>query len=184
MSAFYGFGCGGGSFGSDETIEINVKGSLVKLLKDLQAHGVVLDQDGIVNCIKGSPERPLNRREQHLLMDLHEVLSEKHKRMVIRYWIFEDGNSCEREVLEPFMAQDIKDGVYEHSLALEEFKEEEDTFWLSDDQIQDEYEERLYQDYREWVYGQEEERGLFFIAERVGCEYCSEEPVEYTITLP
>ena len=156
LDAFYGYGCGFQSYGSNETIDIEVSDNELETLKKFGKKEITAED--IVAAIEGGDTA---------LESLHEQLSEKFYYMVEEYWLYEAYNEFLYECLERHMKQDISDGLYQPT-------DSEDDF---DDEDEESYELDKYYD---WV----KEHDHYFVADRVGLNICAcrDEEVDYTIT--
>ena len=189
LAAFYGYGCGFQSYGSKETIEVEISEIELDALKNIGKDKI--SSDDVVALIEAGDTS---------LEPLHDQLSEAFYNMVEEYWLFEAYNECLYMCLQEHIEQDINDGLYTPVL-LENDEDDDDMEELEDEELDDEDEEYEddeddYEDYEddyedgcsydlekyyEWVKEHDHE----FIAERVGLDLdaCRDDEVNYTISL-
>jgi hypothetical protein len=186
LDAFYGYGCGFQSYGSNETVEIEVLDNELEALKKFGKKEMTAED--IVAAIEGGDST---------LESLHEQLSEKFYYMVEEYWLYEAHNECLYECLADHIEQDISDGLYTpevkecdgfdcHCWAGDDDKEseeepEDDENKEGDNEDYDDEEENGYDldAYFEWI----KEHNHEFAAERIGLnlDACRDDEVNYTI---
>ena len=206
LEAFYGYGCSGHGYGSNETIEVEISDSELAALKKLGKKKV--SSESVVNAIEdGDPT----------LESLHEQLEEKFYYMVEEYWLFEADNECLYDCLRSSLKEDVSNGLYAAPIIdpdgfkhwkedLEDFEEyddydddyddDEEDFEEyedldDDDEGEDEdneadheadsfnYNDYDLDDYQEWL----KRHDHAFVAERVGLDLdaCRDDEVSYTI---
>ena len=174
LDAFYGFGCGFQSFGSDDTVEMEISEKELEALNKFGKEEITAED--VVEAIEGGDTT---------LESLHEQLSEKFYYMVEEYWLYEADNEYLYESLAEHIEQDINDGLYTpEAKEAEEFEEEsndaeaDELFEDEDNYDDDEYDLDAYFD---WVKEHDHE----FAAERVGLDLdaCRDDEVNYTIKL-
>ena len=182
LEAFYGYGCGFQSHGSEETVEIEISDKELVALKKFGKKEITAED--IVGAIESGDTT---------LESLHEQLSEKFYYMVEEYWLYEAYNECLYECLAKHIEQDINDGLYtpttsendEDDYNIDEIEENED---CEDEEFEDD--EDYYEEdednydldvYFDWV----KEHDHDFAAERVGLDLyaCRDDEVNYTISL-
>lgn len=188
LEAFYGYGCSGHGYGSNEAIEVEISDSELAALKQLGEAEV--SAEAVVEAIEEGDTT---------LESLHEKLSDVFYNMVEEYWLFEAYNECLYDSLEEAIKSDIADGLYEPTYVEDD---DDDSFDSSccagedadadgaddyeDDDCEDDEEndnecERSYDldAYYEWV----KKHDHWFIAERVGLDLdaCHDDEVSYTI---
>ena len=192
LEAFYGYGCGFQSHGSDETVEIEVTDNELEALKRLGSEQVTAED--VVEAIE---------RGDATLESLHEQLSEKFYFMVEEYWLYEAYNEFLYDSLAEHIKQDISAGLYspetkedgvfnchcwddeEQSDDEDENENENENEEENDDDYdcEDEYGDNGYDldAYLEWIKQHDHE----FAAERVGLDLdaCRDDEVNYTILL-
>ena len=160
LEAFYGYGCSGHGYGSNETLKLEISDDELAALKKLGETEV--SAEAVVEAIEEGDTT---------LEDLHEKLSDAFYNMVEEYWLFEAYNECLYDCLAQAIKEDIEEGLYEP------------TYLEDDDNDYDEDDERDYDldEYYEWV----KEHDHRFIAERVGLDLdaCHDDEVTYTIHL-
>lgn len=208
LEAFYGYGCSGHGYGSNEAIEVEISDSELAALKKLGKKKV--SSESVVNAIEdGDPT----------LESLHDHLCESFYYMVEEYWLFEADNECLYDCLRSSLKEDVSNGLYAAPIIdpdgfkhwkedLEDFEEYEDyeddddldddedfedDDDLDDDEGEDEdneadneadsfdYNDYDLDDYYEWLKRRDHE----FVAERVGLDLdaCRDDEVCYTITI-
>ena len=159
LDAFYGYGCGGCSYGSDKTVEIKVSDKVASTLSDLMQAKEEADDDadGLSNeDIEAAIEAGHTE-----LKPLDDKLSHRLWEMIAHYWVFEADNECLYDSLEEHFDQDVEDGLYV-PVADENDKDENDGELTFDD---------CCENYRAWVFSHENDKdGLWFVAERVGID--------------
>lgn len=187
LNAFYGYGHGGGCYGSNETIEVEINDQELDALRKLGTKEISCE--AVMETIESGDTT---------LQSLHEKLEEKFYYMVEEYWLYEAYNECLYECLAEHIEQDIEDGLYapstsedeEDSLDYDEDDEDEDS------EDEDDFEDEDYDDeddeddedydldaYYDWVCGNGHNHA--FVAERVGLDLdaCRDDAVDYTIHL-
>ena len=174
LNAFYGYGHGGCSYGSDETIEIEVNEQEFKALRKLGEKKVSCE--AVVKAIENG---------ESVLESLHEKLEEKFYYMVEEYWLYEADNECLEECLAEHIEQDISDGLYTPVITKNEDEDEEREEDCEEEEDDDWDEEPEYdlEVYYAWVCGNGHDHA--FVAERVGLDLyaCHDDEVNYTIHL-
>ena len=159
LDAFYGYGCGGCSYGSDKTVEIKVSDKAASTLSALMQAKEEADDDadGLSNeDIEAAIEAGHTE-----LKPLDDDLSHRLWEMIAHYWVFEADNDCLYDSLEEHFDQDVEDGLYE-PVADENDNDENDGELTFDD---------CRENYRAWVFSHENDKdGLWFVAERVGID--------------
>ena len=179
LEAFYGFGCGFQSFGSDDTVEIEVSDKELEALKKFGKEEITAED--VVEAIEGG---------DNTLEVLHEQLSEKFYYMVEEYWLFDADNECLYECLADHIELDISSGLYTpaESSATEQSQDSaEECDNESDDE--EDYDDEDYESdydldaYHQWVLTHRDDHA--FVAERVGLDLyaCRDDEVNYTITI-
>ncbi len=171
MEACYGEGCNFGSYGSEETIELNVTGEVLDCLKSINPTEV--SNDDVASAIaEGKTE----------LTDLDNEITEAFYKMVEHYWLFEASEPYEEDYLKEGIKGDIESGDFVPSYSMEKFLKDNPVgnsyfYGEGDDEIR--YLDSLYDEYRQWFYQQ----GNDFIAERFefDLDSCREFDVTYTI---
>lgn len=177
LDAFYGYSCGFQSYGSNETIEIEVSDNELEALKKFGKKEITAED--IVAAIEGGDTT---------LESLHEQLSEKFYYMVEEYWLYEADNEFLYECLANHIEQDINAGLYTPEVkegdgfdghCWDDEEEETDDEDYDDEEDEDGYDLDAYFD---WVKEHDHE----FAAERVGLDLdaCRDDEVNYTISLP
>ena len=156
LDAFYGYGHGGGCYGSNETIEVDINDQELDALRKLGAKEISCE--AVMETIESGDTS---------LQSLHERLEEKFYYMVEEYWLYEAYNEFLYECLERHMKQDISDGLYQPTDSKDDF----------DDEDEESYELNKYYN---WV----KEHDHYFVADRVGLDLdaCKDDEVDYTIT--
>lgn len=193
LSAFYGYGHGGCSYGSNDTIEVEVNDQELDALRKLGDEKVSCE--AVVEAIENG---------ETVLQSLHEKLEEEFYYMVEEYWLYEADNECLYECLAEHIEQDIEDGLYapstsedeDDSLDYDEDEDEDEGDEDSEDEDsedEDDFEDEDYDDeddegydldaYYDWVCGNGHDHD--FVAERVGLDLdaCRDDAVDYTILL-
>ena len=159
LDAFYGYGCGGCSYGSDKTVEIKVSDKAASTLSALMQAKEEADDDadGLSNeDIEAAIEAGHTE-----LKPLDDDLSHRLWEMIAHYWVFEADNECLYDSLEEHFDQDVEDGLYV-PVADENDDGENDGELTFDD---------CRENYRAWVFSHENDKdGLWFVAERVGID--------------
>lgn len=186
LNAFYGYGHGGGCYGSNETIEIEINDQELDALRKLGAKEISCE--AVVEAIESGDTT---------LQSLHERLEEKFYYMVEEYWLYEADNECLSESLAAALEKDLNDGIYppvSYSELLSWYETgdiDDDKLdflvgfdeggYLYEDQIEEKYEEFIHEKYYDWVKEHDHE----FVAERVGLDLdaCRDDEVDYTITI-
>jgi len=169
LYAFYGMGCSGCSYGSDQSSQFEVSDEVAALLSQMLAKkGEALNQDDITAAIEAGHSG---------LKKLYAAIEKEHRHMVVDYWLFEADNDCIYESLEPYFWQDIEDGTYEPEKSIEELiqeyrdehpDEEDDWDWDNEEEQKGIYYNELSGEYLNWVNGHRDD--YWFIAERVGID--------------
>jgi hypothetical protein len=187
-----GYGHGGGCYGSNENIEVEVNDQELEALRKLGIEEISCE--AVVESIESG---------YTTLKLLHEKLEEKFHYMVEEYWLYEVDNECLEESLSEAMENDMDEDVFTPSISVEEFVEavkneeidfdglefgyfediEEDYDLEDEEDAQTVYNSYILNEYYDWVRGNGHDHA--FIAERVGLDLdaCREEKVNYTITL-
>lgn len=183
LNAFYGYGHGGGCYGSRETIEVEINDQELDALRKLGTKEISCE--AVMEAIESGDTT---------LQSLHEKLEEKFYYMVEEYWLYEADNECLYECLADHIEQDIDDGLYTpeanesngvdcHCWNGDEDEDEDEDSETEDEDYGDEDEEEGYDldAYYSWVQGHDHE----FAAERVGLDLdaCHDDEVSYTIIL-
>ncbi|MBQ5888836.1 MAG: hypothetical protein IIW77_06145 [Bacteroidaceae bacterium] len=193
LEAFYGYGCCGYSYDSEEVIEVEVNDEVLKALRGFGTEEI--SSKAIAQAIENG---------ETALQSLHEQLEEKCDYMVEEYWLNEAGNEDLGECLSEAIKEDIESGIYTPTILededddsdcsdcdkveeKEENEEEGDDFWDDEDWDEDDYDgddEIRYDmdEYYNWI----REQGHGFAAERLGVdlyEACCESEMNYTIFL-
>ena len=179
LNAFYGYGHGGGSYGSNETIEVEINDQELDALRKLGAKEISCE--AVMETIDSGDTT---------LQSLHERLEEKFYYMVEEYWLYEADNECLDECLAEHIEQDINAGLYTPEVkegdgyCWDDDEEEEETDDEDYDDEEDEDEDESDYDldaYFDWVKEHDHE----FAAERVGLDLdaCRDDEVDYTITI-
>lgn len=184
LNAFYGYGHGGGCYGSNETIELEINEQELEALQRLGEEEISCD--AVIEAIENG---------ESVLESLHEKLEDKFYYMVEEYWLYEAYNECLHECLAEHIEQDINDGLYTPASS----DDEEDSFDCNclDDDSEEDAEDENYEDeeeyededgydldaYYDWVCGNDHDHA--FVAERVGLDLdaCRDDQVDYTITI-
>ena len=178
LDAFYGYGHGGGCYGSNETIEVEINDQELDALRKLGAKEVSCE--AVMETIESG---------NTTLQSLHERLEEKFYYMVEEYWLYEADNECLYECLANHIEQDINAGLYTPEVKEgdgfdchcwdDDEEEETDDEDYDDEENEDGYDLDAYFD---WVKEHDHE----FAAERVGLDLdaCRDDEVNYTISLP
>ena len=187
-----GYGHGGGCYGSNENIEVEVNEQELEALRKLGIEEISCE--AVVESIESGDTT---------LKLLHEKLEEKFYYMVEGYWLYEADNECLEESLSEAMENDMDEDVFTPSISVEEFVEAvkneeidfdglefgyfediEDNYDLEDeDDVQSIYSSYTLNQYYDWVCGNGHVHE--FVAERVGVDLdaCRDDEVDYKITL-
>lgn len=186
LNAFYGYGHGGGCYGSNETIEIEINDQELDALRKLGAKEISCE--AVMETIESGDTT---------LQSLHERLEEKFYYMVEEYWLYEADNECLSESLAAALEKDVNDGIYppvSYSELMSWYETgdiDDDKLdflvgfdeggYLYEDQIEEKYDEFIHDKYYDWVKEHDHE----FVAERVGLDLdaCRDDEVDYTITI-
>lgn len=186
LNAFYGYGHGGGCYGSNETIEIEINDQELDALRKLGAKEISCE--AVMETIESGDTT---------LQSLHEKLEEKFYYMVEEYWLYEADNECLSESLAAALEKDLSDGIYppvSYSELMSWYETgdiDDDKLdflvgfdeggYLYEDQIEEKYDEFIHEKYYDWVKEHDHE----FVAERVGLDLdaCRDDEVDYTITI-
>lgn len=186
LNAFYGYGHGGGCYGSNETIEIEINDQELDALRKLGAKEISCE--AVMETIESGDTT---------LQSLHERLEEKFYYMVEEYWLYEADNECLSESLAAALEKDLNDGIYppvSYSELMSWYETgdiDDDKLdflagfdeggYLYEDQIEEKYDEFIHEKYYDWVKEHDHE----FVAERVGLDLdaCRDDKVDYTITI-
>ena len=172
LDAFYGYGCGFQSYGSNETIEVEISENEFDALKKLGKDKISVED--VVAAIESGDTT---------LQALHEQLENKFYYMVEEYWLYDADNECLYECLAEHIEQDISDGLYTPAASeRDEERDEEEDCENDDFEDEDDYDEETDYDldaYYDWVQEHDHE----FVAERVGLDLdaCRDDEVNYTI---
>jgi hypothetical protein len=191
LDAFYGYGHGGGCYGSNENIEVEVNDQELEALRKLGTEEISCE--AVVEAIESGDTT---------LQSLHEKLEEKFYYMVEEYWLYEADNECLEECLTVAMVNDLSENIFTPSISVEEFIEAvknevidfdglqfgyfediEDNYDLEDEEdVMYVYSPYILNEYYDWVKEHDHE----FVAERVGLDLdaCRDDEVDYTISLP
>ena len=178
LEAFYGYGCSGHGYGSNETLELEISDDELAALKQIDEAEV--SAEAVVEAIEEGDTT---------LESLHEKLSDAFYYMVEEYWLFEE-NECLHDSLWSSLKEDVSNGLYAAPIIdpdgfkhwKEEFEDDED---FDDDDDEDSetipfsYKDYNLDDYCEWL----KKHDHWFIAERVGLDLdaCHDDEVSYTI---
>ena len=188
LSAFYGYGHGGGCYGSNETIEVDINDQELDALRKLGKEEISCE--AVMETIESGDTT---------LQSLHERLEEKFYYMVEEYWLYEADNECIDESLRESFNADVKSGIYppvsfedfiewfetgdiDSSKKLSFLGDLEDMYFDGDEEdLREKYDEYIYSKYYEWVCEHDHE----FVAKRVGLDLdaCRDYEVDYTITI-
>ena len=186
LDAFYGYGHGGGCYGSNETIEVEINDQELDALRKLGAKEISCE--AVMETIESGDTT---------LQSLHERLEEKFYYMVEEYWLYEADNECLSESLAAALEKDLNDGIYppvSYSELMSWYETgdiDDDKLdflagfdeggYLYEDQIEEKYDEFIHEKYYDWVKEHDHE----FVAERVGLDLdaCRDDEVDYTITI-
>lgn len=186
LNAFYGYGHGGGCYGSNENIEVEVNDRELETLRKLGTEEISCE--AVVEAIESGDTT---------LQSLHEKLEEKFYYMVEEYWLYEADNECLSESLAAALEKDLNDGIYPpvsyselmswyetgdiDDDKLDFLADFDEDGYLYEDQIEERYDEFICEKYYDWVCEHDHE----FVAERVGLDLdaCRDDEVNYTITL-
>lgn len=170
LEAFYGYGCGGCSHGSNEIIEVEISEKELDALKGIGEKEI--STEDVVELIENGDTS---------LEPLHEKLEKAFYNMVDEYWLFEAYNEFLYESLYDSMQEDIKNGEYppvsfeELVKLLEDEEDLDENDFLSDfdaeycyneDYLKETYNEYINDKYYDWVREHDHE----FIADRVGLD--------------
>ncbi len=170
LDAFYGYGCGGCSYGSDNTVEIKVSDKVASTLSALmEAKG---QEDGDCDGLSNEYIEAAIEAGHTELKPLDDDLSHRLWEMIAHYWVFEADLDGMYDDLREHFDQDVEDGLYVPVAD----EEEDDEF--DDDEEEDDGEndgELTFDDcrenYRAWVFSHENDKdGLWFVAERIGLD--------------
>ena len=101
LNAFYGYGHGGGCYGSNETIEVEINDQELDALRKLGAKEISCE--AVMETIESGDTT---------LQSLHKRLEEKFYYMVEEYWLYEADNECLHESLRESFNADVKSGIY------------------------------------------------------------------------
>ena len=190
LDAFYGYGCGFQSYGSNKTIELKVSEKELDALKKFGKDEI--STEDVVDAIESGDTT---------LESLHDKLSEAFYNMVEEYWLYEADNEFLEESLIEHIENDIESGEYEPSISLAEFIEaakegkidfdglefgyfddiDEDYDFDDEEDIEDKYNSYILNGYYDWIKKHDHE----FAAERVGIDLyaCRDDEVSYKIGL-
>jgi hypothetical protein len=189
LDAFYGYGHGGGCYGSNETIEVEINDQELDALRKLGAKEISCE--AVMETIESGDTT---------LQSLHERLEEKFYYMVEEYWLYEADNEFRSDSLYASLKKDMDSGIYPpvpYKKVLKWF-ESAGNFSLDDSdfdfldgfdttyiygkkQLQERYNEYIQDKYLDWVKQHDHE----FAAERIGLDLdaCRDDEVDYTITI-
>jgi hypothetical protein len=189
LNAFYGYGHGGGCYGSNETIEVEINDQELDALRKLGAKEISCE--AVMETIESGDTT---------LQSLHERLEEKFYYMVEEYWLYEADNEFRSDSLYASLKKDMDSGIYPpvpYKKVLKWF-ESAGNFSLDDSdfdfldgfdttyiygkkQLQERYNEYIQDKYLDWVKQHDHE----FAAERIGLDLdaCRDDEVDYTITI-
>ena len=192
LEASYGCNCMGCSYGSKDTVEIEVNEQELEALRKLGSEEISCE--AVVAAIENG---------ETALQPLHENIEKRFYNMVEEYWLYEADNECLEECLAGAIGDDISEGIFTPSISVEEFLEAvkneeidfdglqfgyfediEDNYDLEDeDDVQSLYDSYILNEYYDWVCGNGHDHA--FVAERVGLDLdaCHDDEVNYTITL-
>ena len=194
LNAFYGYGCSGCGYGSNDSIEVEITNAELDAIREINASEV--SRNAIMEVLENG---------NSLLESLHDRLDEECYYMVEEYWLFEADNECLNESLAESMEKDLGEGIYTHPVSFDEFVEQlktgeiklenKDLGYLKELGFEDEYEydfedeedlqykyrSYLWDKYYDWICEHDHE----FIAERVGLDIdaCRDDEIDYTIHL-
>ena len=154
LDSFYGYGCCGCSYSSEDSgqmqVDDAVAATLLQLKAALPADAKGISKDAIEDAIdEGHTE----------LQAMHDTLMEKAKDMDARYWLFEADNECIDESLEEFFYDDVEAGLYEPV---------PDDIYDHDRGYEPNSFEACRHNYLEWVNSHDDD--YWFIADRVGLD--------------
>jgi len=182
MYAFYGFGCGCGTYSSNETATVEINYDAAATLEEMQKTKREPTQDDVLAAIKDGHTE---------LQPLYDAILARHTDMVVRYWLFEADNECLDENLEPYFWQDIEKKLYKPEVTRDEFviaNQNDEDFcdydFMDEDDVRTAYYEFGKEDYLAWVNSHTSDYP--FIAERIGLDldavYSDIPELEFTIT--
>lgn len=169
LDAFYGYGCGGCSHGSNKIIEVEISEKELDALKGIGEKEI--STEDVVELIENGDTS---------LEPLHEKLEKAFYNMVEEYWLFEADNECLYESLYDSMKKDIENGEYppvsfEELVELFDNGDIDEYDFLSDfdaeycydeDDLRETYNKYIKDKYYDWVCEHDHE----FIADRVGLD--------------
>ena len=160
LDAFYGYGCNGCSYSSEEKSQLAIEDNAGQTLRQMMNDKGISEEDVLHAIEAGHAE----------LQPVHDKLHDLALDMEARYWLFEADNECIDECLEPYFDQDIEDGLYSPEPDNEDYEGELDF-------------DACRNHYLNWVNSHDDD--YWFIAERVGLSldvvYADSEAT-YTIT--
>ena len=169
LDSFYGYGCNGCSYSSEESGQMQVDDAVAATLLQMKA-ALPADAKGI-----GREEMAAAIEAGHTELEpLHKELTEKAADMDARYWLFEADNDCKEWTLEEFFYDDVENGLYTPV--------PDDDYDPAGGCEPDEY-GACSNNYLEWVNSHEDD--YWFIADRVGLDLATvyeESEATYTIT--
>ena len=187
LNAFYGFGHGGCSHGSEETIMLEVNDQELEALRKLGDDDVACE--AVVKAIENG---------ETVLQSLHEKLEEKFYDMVEEYWLYEAYNEFLEESLRASLEEDAEEGLYT-PISFEDFVEMAKTVSIDfmalnfgdfdDNEIDFEYEDDVEYRYDSYIlsnyYDWLREHDHWFAAERIGVDLdaCRDDEVDYVIKM-
>jgi len=182
LNSFYGYGCSGCSYSSEEKSQISIEDNAAQTLRQMMTDKGISEEEVLSAIEAGHTE----------LQPVHDKLHDLALDMDARYWLFEADNECLDECLEQYFDQDIEDGLYEPSISMEEYerKSAEDAEKEDDEDFDEEtswsflsYFDVCRDEYLEWVNSHDDD--YWFIAERVGLDLAlvyEDSEATYTIT--
>ena len=154
LDSFYGYGCNGCSYSSEDSgqmqVDDTVAATLLQLKAALPADAKGISKDAIEDAIDDGHTE---------LQAMHDALMEKAKDMDVRYWLFEADNECIDVSLEEFFYDDVANGLYTPV--------PDNDYDPADGYEPDEF-GACRNNYLEWVNSHEDD--YWFIADRIGLD--------------
>ncbi len=163
ITTLYGAGCGGGCYGSQATMQLQVDDSVAAMLRKLLDEVPGTDGRFCTKCIDKWHLLSTIEAGHDELLPIYDDLIAKGRDMMLRYWLIEADDDCTEEALEPSFYEDVESGTYILSVSPEEAADKTD---VEDEEY---YGNSLWKanrdDYLEWVNNHIDE-DPYFVADR------------------
>ena len=171
MEAFFGYGCGGGSYGTEAKIELNIEDAAAETLNALKASGKTLDQDVVKQAIADGHAE---------LQAVYDEIAERFYNMDEEYWLFGEQNEFLDDSLMWMIKEDIDSKKYKPEVSFKTYvadNYDEKVTKSNREEMEEEYFEEYYEECREHYIEWLKKQDRASVAERmeVDLEACREE---------